>query len=231
MTLHTETDRPPVQIKVCGITRIIEALTCASLGVNAIGFVFYPPSPRFITNSKVKAISRALPHQIQKVGVFVDASFGEIMTTVDSCRLTAVQLHGREKPDLVSRLRKEALVVIKALFLKNKPALSEADDYDASAYLVELGQGKLPGGNARAWAWKETVGFGNRHPFILAGGLTPANVLNAVKACRPDAVDVSSGVENKPGQKDLSKIKSFVGRLNRPLPHSLEKIRKSRRIF
>lgn len=198
------------QVKVCGLTGVEEAIGCADLGANAIGCVFFPKSPRNLSEIQAKEISMALPSEVKTVGVFVNESFSNIMHKVEFCRLNAVQLHGQESPELVSRLQKENLVVIKALFTEGNPTLDEAENYEASAFLVECGKGVLPGGNAIEWDWEKVKSFGNKYPLILAGGLAPENVFNAVSVSMPDAVDVSSGVESGPGQKDLGKVKSFL---------------------
>ena len=193
------------QVKVCGLTSVEEAVGCADLGANAIGCVFFPKSPRHLSEIQAKEISMALPSEVKKVGVFVNESFPNIMHKVEFCRLNAVQLHGRESPELVSKLLKENLLVIKALFIEGKPTLDEAETYEASAFLVECGRGVLPGGNAIEWDWKKVKSFGNKYPMILAGGLAPENISHAVSVSMPDAVDVSSGVESARAKKILAK--------------------------
>jgi phosphoribosylanthranilate isomerase len=132
------------------------------------------------------------------------------MATASQAGLTAVQLHGNEPPVVVERLRREGLFVIKALFADRAPGLDAALNYSASAYLVECGRGVLPGGNAHAWEWGRAAALGERHPLILAGGLTPENADQALRAALPDAVDVSSGVEAGPGRKDIRKVEQFI---------------------
>jgi phosphoribosylanthranilate isomerase len=155
-------------------------------------------------------IRRALPDEVACVGVFVNSLFEEIMGICNQARLTAVQLHGIEPPDLVARLRREGLFVIKALFHGKAPGIEEGPRYPASAFIVECGGGAQPGGNALAWEWSEAGPFGRRHPLILAGGLTPENAAQAVRAALPDAVDVSSGVEASPGRKDIRKVEQLI---------------------
>ena len=198
------------QIKICGFTRIDEACACAALGVDAIGLVFYAPSPRNVDDLQARDICRALPPTIAKVGVFVNATVSEIMHKVDFCGLTAVQLHGREPPETVERLRQEKLLVIKAFFAGGQPSPADADQYPASAFLMECAQGKLPGGNAQVWDWQSARPFGDHYPLILAGGLAPQNVSSAIESACPHAVDVSSGVESAPGRKDITRIRSFL---------------------
>ena len=202
------------EIKICGITGVKDALSCAELGADAIGLVFYPKSPRYVTEALAREISLTLPKGIKTVGVFVDEIFASIMRKVERCGINTVQLHGNEPPQLVGSLRKENLIVIKALFLEKKPALEKAKDYDASAFLVECGKGALPGGNALSWDWEKAKKISGKYPLILAGGLTSENVSQAVSLCLPDAVDVSSGVESAPGIKDVEKVKLFISRVS-----------------
>ncbi len=199
------------QVKICGLTDVEQALTCAKMGANAIGLVFYPKSPRNLSDNQAKAICAALPSHVATVGVFVNESFEFIMAKVRYCGLKAVQLHGIETPELVSRLVQENIMVIKGLFAEKEPSLDQAEQYpDASAFLIECGKGKLPGGNAKAWNWRLAGGLKTGCPMILAGGLTPDNVSHAIAAALPDAVDVSSGVESVPGQKDIAKVEAFM---------------------
>jgi len=198
------------QIKICGLTKIEEAVQCAEKGANAIGLVFYSKSPRHVSNDLAKNICSALPPGVKKTGVFVDTEYTDIMRAVDFCRLDAVQLHGTEPPSLVNKLIEQKLIVIKALFISRYPKLKHAAEYNASAFLVEMGKGKLPGGNALPWNWSEAGEYGKDFPLILAGGLSPENIIDAIKSCSPDAVDISSGVELSPGRKDINKVKAFV---------------------
>jgi phosphoribosylanthranilate isomerase len=199
-----------VQVKVCGLTRVDEAVACAQAGAKAIGCVFYSRSPRFVDDAAAGAIRRALPNDVLCVGVFVDEPFDEIMRRAERTGVRAVQLHGRETPDLVQRLRREGLFVIKALFDNKAPGIEAGPHYPASAFLVECGKGALPGGNAQIWEWSKAGPFGQHHPLILAGGLAPENAAQAVCAAYPDAVDVSSGVEVSPGRKDIRKVEQFI---------------------
>jgi phosphoribosylanthranilate isomerase len=203
------------QVKICGLTSVDEAVACAALGADAIGLVFYPKSPRYVTAVQAEEISRALPLTVCTVGVFVDETFDNIMRTARSVRLNAIQLHGTESPQLMEKICHEGLTVIKALFSHRKPFYSEASYFPATAFLVECGDGLMPGGNARAWDFSLMKGFGKHFPLVLAGGLTLNNIIEAVVQSQPDAVDVSSGVERLPGQKDLSKVKTFINNVQR----------------
>ena len=197
------------QVKVCGLTRTDEAAACAAAGADAIGLVFYPPSPRHVTRAQARQIALELPPRVVPTGVFVNATFETIMERVAHCRLRAVQLHGQEPPALAAHLQAEGLIVLKALFIEREPTLFRAADYARVALLVEHGGGRLPGGNALSWDWSAARRLGESHPLVIAGGLAPENVVAAVAATRPDAVDVSSGVERSPGRKDLDRVAAF----------------------
>jgi len=198
------------QVKICGLTRVDEAAAAAEPGAAAIGLVFYPPSPRHVTVEQAAGICAGLPEHVCPVGVFVDVAFDEIMQTVYRCTLRGVQLHGKEPPELGERLLREGLVVIRGLYVNKNPSIEQAEQYPASAYLIEFAGGPLPGGNALAWDWSAAVGVGRQKPLVLAGGLNPENVAQAIQAALPDAVDVSSGVESAPGRKDIAKVRQFL---------------------
>jgi phosphoribosylanthranilate isomerase len=198
------------QVKICGLTRVDQALACAEAGVAAIGFVFFAQSPRAVSTETARTIARQLPQGIARVGVFVDEPYDVIMPRVTACGLTCVQLHGRETPELVVRLKAAGVRVIKALFADRQPTLQAADRFGADAYLAECGTGPLPGGNAKSWNYTDARDLGGSHPFILAGGLSPGNVSAAIQSARADAVDVSSGVEARPGTKDMALVDRFM---------------------
>ena len=219
------------QIKICGLTRLDQAMAAAELGADAIGFVFFKKSPRNLSMAAARAMAEALPAHVARVGVFVNESFDHIMAHVTEVGLTAVQLHGRETPDLVKRLLAERITVIKGFYLEDPPLITEAPLYEASAALVECKKGILPGGNAMTWSWGEAKPFGKAHPLILAGGLGPENVGEAILQADPDAVDVSSGVESAPGQKDISKINLFIERVKETRREEIPDRRILRRIF
>ena len=209
----TDPDKTPSRpwIKICGLTRVENAVACAALGADAIGLVFFKKSPRHVSNQGARDICKALPGSTDKIGVFVNKTYGRIMEKVDDCGLTGVQLHGHEPPDLVHRLRAENLVVIKALFAAREPFLDQAQAYEGASYLlVEYGKGALPGGNAESWDYGLAKRLNTRTPVILAGGLTCENVARAVKRTCPAGVDISSGVERSHGVKDISKVRAFI---------------------
>ena len=136
--------------------------------------------------------------------------FHIIMARVERCGLSMAQLHGRESTGLAARLKTEGVGVIKALFVDGKPGFDDASGFEVDGYLVECAKGPLPGGNAMAWDWGAARDFGHRQPLVLAGGLSPDNVAEAICAALPAAIDVSSGVEMSPGRKDPHKVARLI---------------------
>jgi phosphoribosylanthranilate isomerase len=207
----TDISPSPPQVKICGLTTVEQAVACAELGADAIGLVFYPPSPRFVADEQAAAICRALPASVWSVGVFVNEDSSAIIRRIRDCGLRAVQLHGRETSELVKELREQGVRVIKTLFPNGRPSFAEVGAYPFShAFLTECVGERLPGGNGQSWNWGMAEALSRSHPVILAGGLTPDNVSEAIQAARPGAVDVSSGVEARPGWKDLEKVRQFL---------------------
>jgi phosphoribosylanthranilate isomerase len=198
------------QVKICGLTRVDEAVACARAGADAIGLVFYPPSPRHVSVATAREITDALPASVARVGVFVDAEVDTVLETARAAGLTAAQLHGRETPAMVARLKAAGLTVIKALFAAKTPGLELAPTYGADAVLLEQGAGPLPGGNAETWDYGLARRLALGPPLILAGGLDPDNVAAAVAKAKPDAVDLSSGVESAPGRKEIPRVERFM---------------------
>jgi len=199
-----------IQVKICGMTSEEDASACAGLGADALGFVFYPPSSRNISADKAKSIISSLPDNILTVGVFVDESPEMISEIAGHCGLKAVQLHGAESPAAVEALKGLNIKIIKAVFVNGRPSLDEMSQYEADAFLIEAPRGPIPGGTGTAWDWGRVKGLSGSYPVILAGGLNPENVTEALEASLPDAVDVSSGVEISPGRKDIEKVRRFI---------------------
>lgn len=213
------TDRYYPQIKVCGLTRPDQARACAELGADAIGLVFFAKSPRNVTLKQAASIKSALPPGVSAVGVFVNPSREALVQSVDQCGLDIVQLHGAETPDVVTGIHSDLKVpIIKALFTTRSPGMADAGNYGAAGFLVECGKGPLPGGNAMDWDWSLAEDFGRHYPLILAGGLGPDNVAQAIGACLPDAVDASSRLEAEPGVKDLDKVAAFIDQVKQTEP-------------
>ncbi len=203
-----------VRVKVCGITREEDALLAAELGADALGFVFHRASPRYITPREAGRIIQSLPPFLATVGVFVDAPLEEVESVIEQSGLSVVQLHGREPPEFCTRL---AVKVIKALRVKGNTLPSGIDRYRVDALLLDTYREGLPGGTGTVFPWevaREAKAYGR---LILAGGLHPGNVREAVERVGPYAVDVSSGVEASPGRKDPALLAAFLQRAKGPI--------------
>ena len=198
-------------IKICGLTDHKAALACVNAGATAIGLVFFEKSPRNVLEKKALKICKALPLNVITTGVFVDKDYNFIIDIVNKLSLKAVQLHGNETPELIAALREKNIIVIKGIFAKREPYLKNAHLYHNASYLLaECGKGVLPGGNAEIWNWSDIAQINTKLPVILAGGLDPSNISNAISQVNISGVDVSSGVESSPGIKDLNKVRDFI---------------------
>ncbi len=197
------------RIKVCGITNLEDARAAADLGADALGFIFVPNTPRYIEPEAAKRIISDLPPFITTVGVFADVPPEMILQTVRTCGLSAVQLHGSETPEYCSKIKGPKL--IKAFRVKDENTLSTLPDYKVSAYLLDTYIKGKKGGTGETFNWDLAVEAKKYGRIIIAGGLTPGNVAQAIRHVRPYAVDVGSGVEAEPGKKDRSKVKAFIG--------------------
>ncbi len=196
------------KIKICGITNMDDALAAVKLGADALGFVFYNKSKRYIEPVKAAEITDALPPFVKKVGVFTNEDEGTVREIKKAVNLDLLQIHGDETPEYCSRLEGP---YIKAFRLKNESTLSEVYSYKTNYVLFDTYSRDEYGGTGHAFDWDMLV----NHPFknkyvILSGGLNPENVKEAVTLLNPYAVDVSSGVEESPGKKDIGKIKKFI---------------------
>jgi phosphoribosylanthranilate isomerase len=196
-----------VKVKICGITSLADARAAIDAGADALGFVFYDRSPRYVSPQKAAAIIAGLPPFVQTVGLFVDEEVERVNWTADFCGLDLVQLHGAEPaaycPDVNRR-------VIKAFRVKDAGSLQGIDGYPVAGYLLDAWSPHAPGGTGLTFDWQLARQAAGARPIILAGGLTPDNVAAAIAQVKPYAVDVSSGVEAAPGQKDHRKINAFI---------------------
>jgi phosphoribosylanthranilate isomerase len=200
----------PVQVKICGITNIDDALTSVEAGADALGFIFFRGSSRFIDPASAREIIRQVPEKVLKVGVFVNEAPEQVAKIVRETGLTAVQLHGNETPEYCDFVTSR---VIKAFRIQGENSLAELSGYRASAFLLDSYVPGQPGGTGAAFNWELAIKAKDLgHPIILAGGLTPENVADAVAKVRPHMVDVSSGVELAPGRKDHQKVREFIRR-------------------
>jgi phosphoribosylanthranilate isomerase len=204
-----------VRIKICGITNWSDAKAALDAGADALGFNFYPPSPRAVTPSQAWGMIRKLPPLVEAVGVFVNWPPEAIAAMARALRLSAVQLHGDESGADVRECA-SAHRVIKAIRVGRgfRPRILKTYA-GASAFLLDGFQAKLYGGSGKTFAWGLARQAKKYGLVILAGGLTPENVAEAIRAAEPYAVDVASGVESRPGKKDPSKVKEFVRQVQR----------------
>ena len=196
------------QIKICGITNIEDACFAAASGADAIGFIFHAPSPRYVTPETVKKIIEELPDAITTVGVFVNMDSEEVKRIMTLCRLDMVQLHGAESSDFCAQFPREQ--VIKAIALRSEDDLAHLREYAIKAMLVDAFDPQRLGGTGQRADWALAARVKELHPLILAGGLSLANIQEAIEAIAPDAVDINSGVESAPGRKDHIKVKEII---------------------
>lgn len=211
-----------IWIKICGTTSLKDARLAVEAGADAVGFVF-APSPRRVTVAEVAAITPHLPGEVEKIGVFVDATLDEIYAAVRACRLTGVQLHREAGPEMPEKLR--ALLGPELRILRvvhfGPEAAAQADiiaaDAHGDAVLVDSRTATAVGGTGVAFDWataRETLFRGSaRVKMVAAGGLNPENVAEAIATLRPWGVDVVSGVEAEAGRKDAAKVWEFVARV------------------
>ena len=197
-----------MMIKICGITRALDAQHAVAHGATALGFVFWPRSPRYIAPAVAASIARDLPDGITTVGVFVNETVDAMRHTAESVGLTAVQLHGEEPADLAGALR---LPLLRAVTLDGMRAAVAAWP-PSTRFLLDAADPVRRGGTGDTVDWARAAELAAAHPVILAGGLTPANVAEAIAMVRPAGVDVSSGVEAEPGRKDHDKVAAFLAR-------------------
>lgn len=197
-----------LKVKICGITRVTDAIAAVDAGADALGFMFYEPSPRFVRHAVAAEIIRELPPFVAKVGVFVDASEGEVRRAMEECGLDTLQFHGAEPPEFCGRF---GLKAIKAFRMRGPETLATLHDHAAHAWLLDSYVPGAPGGTGATFNWDLAREATRRSRMVLlAGGLTPENVAEAIRHVRPYGVDVSSGVESAPGRKDAQKIRAFV---------------------
>ncbi len=193
-------------IKICGITNLEDGLKAASLGVDALGFIF-APSLRRVEPDLAKKIIQVLPTLPLKVGVFVDEDTEEVQRVAEYCGLDVLQLHGKESQKYCSKF---SCPIIKAIRIHHVESLKEMEAYPNATILLDSYSPHQAGGTGNPFSWDIAFKAKEKRDFILSGGLTPLNVGEAIKKVRPWGVDVCSGVEAFPGKKDLLKMESFL---------------------
>ena len=202
-----------VRIKFCGITRLEDAERAVSLGVDALGFVFHPSSPRFVEPAIAAGIVRRLPAFVTAVGLFVDAPLEQVRETLRSSGIPLAQFHGDEPPDYCAAYGQ---AYVKAVRVRNESTItSAASDYaGAAALLLDTWHPQLAGGTGQVFDWRLVPAACSR-PLVLAGGLASDNVAAAIALVRPYGVDVSGGIEQSKGIKDPARMRAFVAEVRR----------------
>ena len=198
-----------VRVKICGITNRDDALMAVEAEADALGFVFYEKSSRYVTPQKAAAIIRDLPPFVQAVGLFVNEEAEQVNWTADFCGLDVVQLHGEEDPEYCVEMTRR---VVKAFRVKDSNSLAGIKRYQVAGYLLDAWSPLAHGGTGQTFDWDLACSVASTGRLVLAGGLTPDNVAEAVRTVAPYGVDVSSGVESLPGRKDPDKVREFVRR-------------------
>ena len=198
-------------VKICGITRSQDAELAAGLGASALGFVFWPNSPRHIELDRAKAIAAGVPANVLKVGVFVDQPVEEVARTMDEVGLDVAQLHGHETPDYCRRLARR---IFKGVGMTDNGSVNIADFDPEIVLLVDAHDAERFGGTGRTVNWDSARDIAATRRTILAGGLNATNIKLAVRTVRPYGVDVSSGVESAPGVKDPNRLRTFFEALH-----------------
>ncbi len=196
------------EIKICGITNLDDALAVAENGADALGFIFYPKSTRYVSPEKAKEIIENIPGEITRVGVFVNHHADEIKEIVEFCSLNLVQLHGNETPEYCRQF--PVSILIKAFSPRTESDLQTLKDYPVRAILVDAHDPGLYGGTGKTSNWELASKIRESHPLILSGGLNIDNIMEAIETVHPNAVDINSGVETSPGKKDHNKIRKII---------------------
>jgi phosphoribosylanthranilate isomerase len=197
-----------VEVKICGITTPADARSAVDCGVDALGFIFYPKSPRYIDPAEAKIIMDQIPGPIIRVGVFVNQSAKEIGAVAAFCRLHLIQLHGDESPLFCRQFPAER--VIKAFSLKEEGDIWKIRAYRIRGVLIDSRSPGIYGGTGKKADWGLARKAGETQPLILAGGLGENNAAEAIRSVSPLALDLNSGLESSPGKKDPRKIKRVM---------------------
>jgi phosphoribosylanthranilate isomerase len=200
-----------MRIKICGITQPDQGREIASLGATAIGSICFAKSPRYVSPLIMAQIVRDLPTNVDKIGVFVNSSAETISHIVQTTHLTGVQLHGEEPPEFCQQLKRilpSEIELIKALRIQNLDSLRASEPYQkqVDTLLLDAYHPNLRGGSGQTIDWEILLKFRPAIPWLLAGGLNPDNVKSAIATLKPDGIDLSSGVERAPGDKDLDLV-------------------------
>lgn len=212
-----------MRVKICGITKPDQGQAIAQLGATALGFICVEASPRYVTSAQIKAIVEQLMMPVDRIGVFANATVEEICQITVEADLSAVQLHGGESPEFCQSLRHylPEIEIVKALRVKTSECLNQAVTYAScvDTLLLDAYHCHLLGGTGKTLDWLALQEFRPNCPWFLAGGLTPDNILEALTGLQPSGIDLSSGVERSPGDKDINKVAQLLERV-KSLQHS-----------
>ena len=208
----------PVSAKICGLRTSETVAAAVAAGADFVGFNFFTKTPRYVEPEMAAALGRAVPARVVKTGLLVDDDDVRIAAILSVCPLDLLQLHGAETPERVAAIKaKFGLPVMKVIKVRNAADIARAADYEAVADRLLFDavppadmKNALPGGNAVSFDWDLLKGFRTRLPWMLSGGLNADNLAEAVRRSGARAVDVSSGVEDRPGEKNPNKIKAFL---------------------
>jgi phosphoribosylanthranilate isomerase len=201
-----------LRVKICGLTTPQDAAAAIEFGADALGFNFFPGSKRYLRMEAAEWIA-ALPGNVEKVAILVNPSWEEAKLAVATADITALQLHGAETPEFCRRLMENGIRFEKALPVTGPDSLANMPDFFTPTVLLDSGGAGEFGGSGQTFPWEIARDFVLSHPHlrvILAGGLTPGNVAEAVAMVRPFGVDVTSGVESSPGRKDHGRLRDFI---------------------
>jgi phosphoribosylanthranilate isomerase len=199
------------RVKVCGMTNLADAEHAAARGAWAIGLIHHPDSPRYVAPDVAEEIGAALKRRCEIAGVFVNSTLEEVVVAAERENLTLLQFHGEEGPSFcVEAGRRTGAKVIKAMRVTSAADFRAAEAFRTDLHLFDAYWHGVHGGTGKSFDWDLVAGRRSKVPMILAGGLTPANVADAIELVRPFAVDVVSGVEAEPGRKDRAKVEAFL---------------------
>lgn len=199
-------------IKICGITNANDARTATECGTDAVGFIFYKESPRYITPERAADIIKELPDHIFTVGVFVNHKPDDVKRIIDQTGINVIQLHGNEKPDACNH---DSVKVWKAIRIVNRNELSMLNEYSVDAFVFDTYHKKLYGGTGKTGNWQLARKASEKYKVILSGGLYPGNIADAISTVNPFGVDINSGIESAPGKKDKQKLLQLFTKIHK----------------
>jgi phosphoribosylanthranilate isomerase len=206
-----------MRVKICGITQPEQGKAIAFSGATALGFICVPSSPRYVSAAQIRAVITQLPENIDNIGVFANSTVDKIAQTVNDSGLTGVQLHGDESTEFCYQVRQSLpdVEIIKALRIRTLEDFDKAATYTTivNTLLLDAYHPQQLGGTGKTLDWNMLQQFSPSCPWFLAGGLTPDNIVEALNQVKPSGIDLSSGVERAPGDKDLDKVAKLFARL------------------